>query len=110
MAITSFRNTATRDISKGTFVPSGQQLVPSSVQMQARGQLAVLERTKSLDELRRKFALEKLGGQRKGEYLLPINKEFGICFFWDDNSKDAEDVEIINLKQAALQTIKWDGK
>jgi proteic killer suppression protein len=36
--------------------------------------------------------LEKLRGDREGQYSIRINDQFRICFGWDDN--DAWDVEI----------------
>ncbi|MGC2298556.1 MAG: type II toxin-antitoxin system RelE/ParE family toxin [Acidobacteriaceae bacterium] len=36
--------------------------------------------------------LEKLRGDRQGQYSIPINDQFRVCFRWED--KDALDVEI----------------
>lgn len=36
--------------------------------------------------------LEKLGGDRNGQYSIRINDQYRICFRW--NEGDAEDVEI----------------
>lgn len=38
--------------------------------------------------------LEKLKGDRKGQWSIRINDQFRICFCWD--GKDAWDVEIID--------------
>ncbi len=38
--------------------------------------------------------LEKLVGDRKGQYSIRINKKWRICFIW--RHKDAYDVEIVN--------------
>lgn len=38
--------------------------------------------------------LEKLKGDRKGQWSIRINDEFRVCFRWD--GKDAWDVEIVD--------------
>ena len=38
--------------------------------------------------------LEKLKGERKGQWSIRINEQFRICFRWD--GKDAWDVEIVD--------------
>lgn len=38
--------------------------------------------------------LEKLHGQRKGQYSIRINKQWRICFIWRENN--AFDVEIVD--------------
>jgi proteic killer suppression protein len=38
--------------------------------------------------------LEKLKGDRKGQYSIRINNQWRICFTWDDG--DAYDVEIVD--------------
>jgi proteic killer suppression protein len=38
--------------------------------------------------------LEKLSGQRKGQYSIRINKQWRICFQW--RKQDAYEVEIID--------------
>ena len=38
--------------------------------------------------------LEKLSGDRKGQWSIRINNQYRICFNWIDN--DAYDVEIVD--------------
>jgi proteic killer suppression protein len=38
--------------------------------------------------------LEKLSGDREGQYSIRINDKYRICFNWQDNS--AYDVEIVD--------------
>ena len=38
--------------------------------------------------------LEKLGGDRAGQYSIRINDQYRICFTWDGT--DADDVEIVD--------------
>lgn len=37
--------------------------------------------------------LEKLAGDRTGQYSIPINDQWRVCFRWQDG--DAYDVEIV---------------
>lgn len=50
----------------------------------------------SLDELRRtpSHRLEKLRGDRYGQYSIRINDQWRICFLWRDG--DAYGVEIVD--------------
>jgi len=38
--------------------------------------------------------LEKLAGDRKGQYSIRINDQFRLCFRWQ--GRDAHDVEIVD--------------
>jgi proteic killer suppression protein len=54
----------------------------------------MLNRSKTLQDLRVPPAnrLEKLSGDRAGQYSIRINEQWRICFVWRDG--DAYDVEI----------------
>lgn len=56
----------------------------------------MLHNAKSLNDLRIPPAnrLEKLGGDREGQYSIRINDQWRICFEWRDNN--ACQVEIVN--------------
>lgn len=56
--------------------------------------LALLDAAESLDDLRVPpgSRLEKLRGDRKGQYSIRINNQWRVCFRWEDG--DADDVEI----------------
>lgn len=60
----------------------------------ARGGLALLKNAKALTDLRRipGLRLEKLLGDREGQYSIRINDQYRICFRWEDD--EAQDVEI----------------
>lgn len=67
-----------------------------SIQQIARRKLEILDATEVLQDLRIPPSnhLEKLSGDRKGQYSIRINKQFRICFNWRDG--DAYNVEIVD--------------
>ena len=56
--------------------------------------LVILDAAESLDDLRVPPGnrLEKLKGDRKGQYSIRVNDQWRICFVWSEG--DADDVEI----------------
>lgn len=56
--------------------------------------LAILDAAEKLDDLRVPHGnrLEKLSGDREGQYSIRINDQWQICFLWSGG--DAYDVEI----------------
>ncbi|HRO91172.1 MAG TPA: type II toxin-antitoxin system RelE/ParE family toxin, partial [Promineifilum sp.] len=58
--------------------------------------LRMLNRAQSLQDLRVPPAnhLEKLSGNRSGQYSIRINDQWRICFAWRD--EDAYEVEIVD--------------
>lgn len=58
--------------------------------------LLLLDGAEKLDDLRVPPGnpLEKLGGNRKGQYSIRINDQWRICFRWEKG--DAFDVEIVD--------------
>ncbi|MBI5192122.1 MAG: type II toxin-antitoxin system RelE/ParE family toxin [Nitrospirae bacterium] len=69
---------------------------PQSIQQIARRKLEILDATDVLQDLLIPPSnhLEKLSGDRKGQYSIRINKQFRICFDWHDG--DAYNVEIVD--------------
>ena len=68
----------------------------SQVQRIALRKLRMLDAATILDDLRRAPGnrLEKLKGDRAGEYSIRVNRQWRICFRWQ--SGDAHDVEIVD--------------
>jgi proteic killer suppression protein len=68
--------------------------IPPPVQRPALRKLVLLDAAESLDDLRVPPGnrLEKLSGDREGEYSIRINDQWRICFRWEDG--DAYEVEI----------------
>ncbi|MDR0320468.1 MAG: type II toxin-antitoxin system RelE/ParE family toxin [Treponema sp.] len=67
---------------------------PSSIIKSAIIRLAMLNRSGKLNDLEVPPSnhLEKLPGNRKGQYSIRINDKYRVCFKWQENN--AYDVEI----------------
>lgn len=70
--------------------------LPPDIQQIALRKLRMLNRSVTLQDLRVPPAnrLEKLTGDRAGQYSIRINAQWRICFEWRDGS--AYDVEIVD--------------
>jgi proteic killer suppression protein len=68
--------------------------LPHNIQKVAFRKLRMINRSKTLIDLKVPPAnrLEKLSGQRKGQYSIRINDQWRVCFKWIDNN--ALEVEI----------------
>jgi len=68
--------------------------LPSDIQQAALRKLRMLNRAVTLEDLRIPPAnrLEKLTGDRAGQYSIRINDQWRVCFEWRD--RDAFNVEI----------------
>lgn len=68
--------------------------LPSALQRQAQRKLVILDGAETLQDLRIPPGnrLEKLRGDREGQYSIRINDQWRICFKWSEG--DADDVEI----------------
>lgn len=90
--IRSFKDRQTEAVDAGT-VKKGfrPELVRRAQQL-----LTLLDAAKSLDDLRSPPGnrLEKLSGNREGQYSIRINGQWRICFTWHDG--DASNVEIVD--------------
>lgn len=69
---------------------------PHGIQQIARRKLEILDATEVLQDIRIPPSnhLEKLSGDRRGQYSIRINKQWRICFEWRDG--DAYNVEIVD--------------
>ncbi|WP_460036221.1 type II toxin-antitoxin system RelE/ParE family toxin [Methylothermus subterraneus] len=88
--IRSFRDKRTAAIFQGLFV-SG---LPKSMQPRALDKLRLIHNAATLEDLRSPPGnrLEKLTGNRSGQYSIRINQQWRICFRWEEG--EAWDVEI----------------
>ncbi|HCS38485.1 MAG: type II toxin-antitoxin system RelE/ParE family toxin [Anaerolineaceae bacterium] len=70
--------------------------IPGSIQAIARRKLIMLDVADCLFDLRFPPGnqLEKLGGNREGQYSIRINDQWRICFVWKDDN--AYQVEIVD--------------
>ncbi len=72
----------------------GSRKLPRVIQNIARRKLRMLNNAAMLDDLRipPSNRLEKLRGDREGQFSIRINDQWRICFHWHQG--DAYDVEI----------------
>jgi proteic killer suppression protein len=70
--------------------------LPRDIQRTARRKLLYLHDAEDIQDLRSPPGnrLEKLSGDRAGQYSIRINDQWRICFNWIDES--AQDVEIVD--------------
>ena len=88
--IKSFKNKETEKV----YSREGSNKLPRDIQQGALRKLRMINNAKSLNDLRIPLAnkLEKLKGDREGQYSIRINDQWRICFVWKD--RDAYEVEI----------------
>jgi toxin HigB-1 len=84
------------DETKKIFFGTNSIKLPKEIQRTARRKLIYLDDAEDLQDL---FAppgnhLEKLKGNRSGQYSIRINGQWRICFDWIDNK--ARNVEIVD--------------
>lgn len=88
--IKSFRDKESEKI----FSRERSRRLPPDIQQVALRKLRMLNRAVTLEDLRIPPAnrLEKLAGDRAGQYSIRINDQWRVCFEWRD--RDAFNVEI----------------
>jgi len=76
------------------WIGEGSRKLPQEIQNIARRKLRMLNNAAILEDLRIPLSnrLEKLRGDRAGEFSIRINDQWRICFRWHQG--DAYDVEI----------------
>jgi len=90
--IKSFRSKETEQL----FHRQSVRKLPSTIQRNALKKLLILDAAESLEDLRIPPAnrLEKLSGDRQGQYGIRINQQWRICFEW--NQGNVYNVEIVD--------------
>ncbi len=70
--------------------------LPQDIQRTAYKKLLMIDASLDVSDLKIPPAnrLEKLSGDREGQYSIRINKQYRICFVWNNGS--AFDVEIVD--------------
>ena len=78
------------------FLRQFSRKLPQDMQRNARRKLEVLDAAETLEDVRLPPAnrLEKLSGDREGQYSIRINDQWRICFTWREG--DASRVEIVD--------------
>jgi toxin HigB-1 len=96
VAIKSYVDSGTRDIAEGINSKAARAKLPVNLHEKAELICSAIAAASILQDLTliRGWKLEKLTGNRLGQYSLRINKQYRICFTW--TGKNAEDVEIVD--------------
>jgi len=92
--IESFASKETKKIFQGQF----SKKLPKDIQRTARRKLLYLYEAEDLQDLLAPPGnrLEKLKGDRTGQYSIRINDQWRICFDWAENK--ASNVEIVDFR------------
>ncbi|AFZ45748.1 plasmid maintenance system killer [Halothece sp. PCC 7418] len=90
--IRNFKDKETEKI----FERTRSRKLPSEIQQVALRKLRMLNRAETLQDLRVPTAnrLERLTGDREGQYSIRVNNQWRICFKWEEGN--AIDVEIVD--------------
>lgn len=90
--IKSFADSETEKV----FRRSYSKKLPDDIQKRGRRKLVMIDAAEELQDLRVPPGnrLEKLRGNRGGQYSIRINQQWRICFRWHEG--DAFDVEIVD--------------
>jgi proteic killer suppression protein len=96
LAIRSYKNAGCADIASHRTSKAARKILPVSLHNVALEKLVLLDAASQLKDLAvwPSLRLEKLHGNRSGQYSIRINKRYRVCFRWD--SGDAYDVEIVD--------------
>ena len=93
--IRGYRNPGTQHIAYGENTKEARRILPRELHKKAQIWLAVLDSAKSLDALKSPgLRLEKLVGERRGQWSIRINSQYRICFCWEVDT--AFNVEIVD--------------
>ncbi len=98
--ISSFQDRETEKIFRRQF----SRQLPQDIQRNARRKLEVLDAAETLKDLRLPPAnrLEKLSGDREGQYSIRINDQWRVCFTWREGN--AYRVEIVDYHEGRPMT------
>lgn len=90
--IQSFADKATAAIFQGIQV----RRWPVELQVQVRHRLLTIDRAKTLSDLHTlpSARLEKLKGDRRGQWSIRVNRQWRICFSWHNGQ--ATNVELVD--------------
>jgi proteic killer suppression protein len=96
MAIRSFADQASEDVNYGRRTKRALRLLPAKLHEKARIKLARLHAAESLMDLASLpgSRLEKLHGDRAGQYSIRVNDQYRICFKWENHAEGR--VEIVD--------------
>jgi proteic killer suppression protein len=89
-----FRTHGTEDIFNGLSSRAARNTCPETIWKVAARKLSMIDYADHLEDLASPPGnkLEKLAGNRKGQYSIRINRQYRVCFIWTRDG--AVDVEI----------------
>jgi toxin HigB-1 len=92
--IVSFKDDGTSDVFNGKNTRDSRRTCPTDILKVATRKLDQINQAVQLNDLRAPPAnrLERLRGDRQGQYSIRINDQYRVCFAWTDAG--ATDVEI----------------
>lgn len=82
-AIESFGNQGTADIFAGRNTGQARKVLPGELHAKVRTVMEALDKTERLLSLKQ-FDIKQLTGKRSDQYSLRINRQYRVCFEWDD--------------------------
>ena len=96
MAIQSFKDEETEEIASSLKSKRSLRRLPSELHFVAYKKLVFLDNITNLDSLRAwpSLHLEKLRGNRSGQWSIRINLKYRICFEYENG--DVRNVEIVD--------------
>lgn len=85
--IASFRDQASEDIFNGVNSRAARKALPQTLWSVAARKLDQLDSAENCDELKVPPGnrLERLSGDRAGEYSIRINSQYRVCFKWGES-------------------------
>ena len=88
--IRSFADDGTRDVFLGKDSKRARKTCPSDLVAVARRKLDQLNQAAVLDDLRAPPAnrLEKLKGDRAGQWSVRVNDQYRVCFVWTEHGPE----------------------
>ncbi len=88
--IKAFHDSEAEKVWRGEF----SRRLPTQIQGIARRKLRMLNNARVLDDLRIPPAnrLERLSGDREGQWSIRINDQRRVCFIWTDDNADRVEI------------------
>jgi proteic killer suppression protein len=92
--IRSFADRGTEDIFNGVDTRAARRTCPKSLWPSARRKLDQLNRARDLSDLAFPPGnrLERLRGNRVGQYSIRINEQYRVCFYWEIGYADQVEI------------------
>jgi proteic killer suppression protein len=91
--IRTFKDGGSEDLYNGVNSKAARKICPTDVIRTTRRKLLALEAAKTLEDLKGSgYGLEKLKGDREGQYAIRINQQYRVCFVWKDHGADQVEV------------------